>query len=160
MLRVAKMLERRAWYTQHPLRQTGGLPHHIYAKLEDKRASLDTLRELPASEVGALISNQRLALAVKQEVRRMVWLGVEVVAQPITRTVLRVNLTLTPSFEWSDRQHGGAEPWWLWVEDTENEHIYHKELWLLSKPMANQPQVRLCAPPRLWRSPNRAGAVR
>ena len=44
----------------------------------------------------------------------------------ITRTVLRVSLTLTAAFDWSTatRRHRAVLEW---VEDTENEHIY-KEL--------------------------------
>lgn len=54
-------------------------------------------------------------------------------AQPITRTVLRVMLTVTAAFEWRDRVHGGSEVFWIFVEDPDNEHIYHKEQWRLSK---------------------------
>ena len=53
--------------------------------------------------------------------------------QPITRTVLRVRLTVTPNFRWNDRVHGGTEPFWMWVEDPENNHIYHHEYFLISK---------------------------
>lgn len=35
---------------------------------------------------------------------------------------------------WNDRVHGGsAEPFWIWVEDPENNFIYHHEYFLLSK---------------------------
>ena len=27
--------------------------------------------------------------------------------------------------------HGSVEPWWIWVEDAENETIYHSEYFLL-----------------------------
>lgn len=57
-----------------------------------------------------------------------------VTVQPITRTVLKVQLTITPDFTWDDRIHGnGCEPWWLWVEDPENDVIYHSEYFLLLK---------------------------
>ena len=57
----------------------------------------------------------------------LVIIGVHPSAQPITSGILRVTLLLTPAFEWSDRIHGSVEPWWVWVEDGENEHIYHSE---------------------------------
>ena len=54
--------------------------------------------------------------------------------QPITRTVLRVRLTIKPEFQWDDRVHGStSEPWWIWVEDPDNNHIYHSEYFLLHK---------------------------
>ena len=54
--------------------------------------------------------------------------------QPITRTVLKVHLTITPDFEWHDKLHGSsAEPWWIWVEDAESNDMYHSEYFLLQK---------------------------
>ncbi len=58
--------------------------------------------------------------------KRLPRLEVEVAARPITRTVLRVTLTVTAAFEWADRYHGTMEPWWVWVEDAETASIYHK----------------------------------
>ena len=40
---------------------------------------------------------------------------------------------ITPVFEWNDKIHGTVEPWWIWVEDPDSEHIYHHETFLLSK---------------------------
>jgi activating signal cointegrator complex subunit 3 len=54
---------------------------------------------------------------------------------PITRTVLQVVLTITPDFVWKDKIHGTTDRWWIWVEDSENEHIYHSELFILTRKM-------------------------
>jgi hypothetical protein len=141
VLRLAKMLERRAWAHKSPLRQMGSLLPDVYAKIEARRASPETLRDMGVKEVGDLLSNHRSAAAVKAEASALPSLAIEVAAQPITRTVLRVTLTLTSDFDWRDRQHGGSEPFWIWVEDTETEQLYHKELWLLSKPLHREPQT-------------------
>ena len=53
--------------------------------------------------------------------------------QPITRGVLRINLSVTSSFRWIDRYHGGVESFWIWVEDGENEYVYHSEHLLITK---------------------------
>lgn len=29
--------------------------------------------------------------------------------------------------------HGSSEPFWIWVEDPENNHIYHSEYFILHK---------------------------
>jgi activating signal cointegrator complex subunit 3 len=47
---------------------------------------------------------------------------------PITRTVLRVQLTIKADFEWRERGHGQALRWLILVEDSANEHIYHSEV--------------------------------
>lgn len=36
-------------------------------------------------------------------------------------------------FNWSGRHHGGAEGFWLWVEDNENNRTYHNEYILFSR---------------------------
>lgn len=43
-----------------------------------------------------------------------------------------VNRFLSP--RWNDRVHGAtSEPFWIWVEDPESNHIYHHEYFLLTK---------------------------
>lgn len=44
---------------------------------------------------------------------------------------------MTPEFVWKDRHHGTSLRWWIFVEDSENDHIYHNELFTLTKKMAN-----------------------
>ncbi|CAL5401825.1 unnamed protein product [Camellia sinensis] len=53
--------------------------------------------------------------------------------QPITHTVLRVALTITPDFQWEDKVHGFVEPFWMVVEDNDGEYILHHEYFLLKK---------------------------
>ena len=141
VLRVSKSLEQRAWNFKHHLRQLGTLPFEIYDKLDAKRCHPDTLREMSVKEIGDLINNQRQAERVKAEAHQLPCLEVDVHAQPITRTVLRVTLTSRAAFDWVDRHHGGSEPFWIWVEDTENEHIYHKELFALAKAKKDEEHV-------------------
>ena len=71
---------------------------------------------------------------VKQCVNQFPSLSIVSNIQPVTRSVLRVRLTVTAEFEWNDKVHGGtSEPWWIWVEDPDNDHIYHHEYFLLLK---------------------------
>lgn len=53
--------------------------------------------------------------------------------QPITRTILRVRLQLTPDFTWSDRFHGLQQNFWVWIEDPDQRLILHSEYWTLTK---------------------------
>ena len=35
---------------------------------------------------------------------------------------------------WNDKVHGNAaEPFWIWVEDPESNHIYHSEYFMVHK---------------------------
>ena len=40
---------------------------------------------------------------------------------------------IEPTFQWNQRYHGHSEPFWIWIEDPENEHIYHSESYLLRR---------------------------
>ena len=53
--------------------------------------------------------------------------------------MLRVQLKIEATFQWKDRAHGNGMRWHIWVEDSENEHIYHSETWLLTKKMMHEP---------------------
>ena len=95
VLRVSKMLERRVWATQSPLRQLDGqVSADVFEKLESKRATPERLRDMGVREIGQLVSNQRQAAMVAWVAKRRPRLEVEVAARPITRTVLRVTLTV------------------------------------------------------------------
>lgn len=128
------MLERRAWRDiSHPLRQVAGFSQELALKLEESELDLDRLREMPDKEIGAALRAHRLGSVVAQAVATIPHLEVSANIAPITRSVLRVTLSLTPAFTWSDRHHGSVEPFWIWVEDGNNEHTYHSEYWLLHK---------------------------
>ncbi|CRL02261.1 CLUMA_CG015304, isoform A [Clunio marinus] len=56
---------------------------------------------------------------------------------PITRTVLRIRISITADFKWNDRVHGKtSESFWIWIEDPENNFIYHSEYFQLSRKQA------------------------
>ncbi|KAK2190751.1 hypothetical protein NP493_71g05055 [Ridgeia piscesae] len=134
LLQLSKIIERRLWGFENPLRQFTYLPVEILQKIEGRKLSLDMLRETSATDIGHLVHHVRMGSRVKQCVDQIPALGLEASIQPITRTVLRVRLELTPEFQWSDRVHGtGAEPFWVWVEDPENNHIYHSEYFMMHK---------------------------
>jgi activating signal cointegrator complex subunit 3 len=137
MLTLAKAVDLRVWPHQHALRQfqdSGALSADVLFKLEDKRATVDRLWDMSASEIGAMLRlNADLGARVRRCVEALPHLALEAAVQPITRSVLRVSVLLTPEFTWVDRHHGGAQRWLLWVEDPVNEHVYHSETFTVTK---------------------------
>ena len=83
-------------------------------KLEVNDISVDRVKELPADEVGALVHHHRMGGYLKKIASHLPQLSISAAVQPITRTVLRVHLTITADFVWSDKYHGTLEPWWIW----------------------------------------------
>ncbi|KAL6287766.1 hypothetical protein ACE6H2_012156 [Prunus campanulata] len=91
-LNLCKMVEKRMWGVQTPLRQFN-------------------------------------VLTVKLE---RIWIG-RAHAQPITCTVLKIELDITPDFQWDDKFHGYVEPFWVILEDNNGEYILHHEYFLLKQ---------------------------
>ncbi|KAM9353179.1 activating signal cointegrator 1 complex subunit 3 [Symphorus nematophorus] len=134
LLTLCKVIDKRLWGFAHPLRQFPNLSHVVLNRLEEKKLTVDKLREMRKDEIGHMLHHVNVGLSVKQCVHQIPSITMEASIQPITRTVLRVRLIVTPDFRWNDQVHGSVgEPWWLWVEDPINDHIYHSEYFLLQK---------------------------
>ena len=52
---------------------------------------------------------------------------------PINQSMIKLNVALTCDFEWNTKYHGGTQSFWLLVEDSENERIYHHDNILINK---------------------------
>jgi activating signal cointegrator complex subunit 3 len=88
------------------------------------------------ADIGALVRHPAAGERIQALVDGYPYLTLQAALAPITRTVLRISLTITPAFEWRDKAHGAGLRWWVWVEDTASENLYHSELWTLTKKMA------------------------
>lgn len=57
--------------------------------------------------------------------------------------MLRACVRCQADFEWRDNVHGSSQRWLLWVEDQDNEYMYHSETVIMTKKQAKQcPLVR------------------
>ncbi|KAJ8682588.1 hypothetical protein QAD02_018380 [Eretmocerus hayati] len=134
VLSMAKMLELQQWDHMSALRQFYCLPHEVLSKIEDRSLSIEKLKEMSVMEIGHLLRNQKYAALVKKCCEEFPSLEFDAVLQPITRTVLRIRLQIMPDFKWNDRVHGkNSEAFWLWIEDPDNNYIYHYETVQLTK---------------------------
>ncbi|XP_038724943.1 DExH-box ATP-dependent RNA helicase DExH14 isoform X2 [Tripterygium wilfordii] len=142
MLEYCKAVDRQIWPHQHPLRQFDKeVSAEILRKLEERGANLDRLQEMQEKDIGALIRYAPGGRLVKQYLGYFPWIQLSATVSPITRTVLKVDLLITPEFIWKDRFHGVAQRWWILIEDSENDHIYHSDLFTLTKRMVRgEPQ--------------------
>ncbi|XP_071957193.1 activating signal cointegrator 1 complex subunit 3-like [Antedon mediterranea] len=134
LLILSKTVDKRLWPWENPLRQFPILSADILRKLEDKNLTIDRIKDMQPNEVGHMVHHVRMGKIIKQCVQQIPSIDIDASIQPITRSVLRVQLKIRAEFQWNDKVHGtGSEPWWIWVEDPENNHIYHSEYFLLLK---------------------------
>ncbi|TVU47946.1 hypothetical protein EJB05_07564 [Eragrostis curvula] len=117
LLEYCKAVDRKIWPHLHPLRQFDrDLSPQILWKLEERNVDLDRLYEMEENEIGALIRFSHQGKLVKQYVGYFPYVNLYATVSPITRTVLKVDLNITPEFVWKDRYHGMSERWWIIVE--------------------------------------------
>jgi len=132
-LRLVLMVNKRMWSSQTPLRQMKGLAPDVLTKIEKKDLHWERFYDLKASELGELIRNPKLGKTIHRLVHQFPRLELAAHVQPITRSVLKVDLTITPDFQWEDKLHGYVEPFWIIMEDCDGENILHYEYFLLKK---------------------------
>ncbi|GFZ10594.1 U5 small nuclear ribonucleoprotein helicase [Actinidia rufa] len=132
-LNLCKMVSKRMWSVQTPLRQFHGIPNEILMKLEKKDIAWDRYYDLSSQELGELIRFPKMGRTLHKFIHQFPKLNLAAHVQPIARTVLRVELTITTDFQWEDKVHGFVEPFWVIVEDNDGEYILHHEYFLLKK---------------------------
>ncbi|KAI9005728.1 Sec63 Brl domain-containing protein [Hyaloraphidium curvatum] len=139
ILALCKSVDKRMWRFENFLAQFD-VPYEIITKLEEKPqgSQLEALRDMDTAELGAWIRHKKYAGTLKRMVSEFPRLDLEVSVAPITRTVLRISLDVTPDFLWNDRVHGGAEPFWIWVEDGEQVSLLHSEYLVIQKKQSRQ----------------------
>lgn len=144
-LEFARASESRVWPFQHPLLQFAHgvakgecaiVQSEVVARLEDlgEEAELHTIRSMDRTALASALKSPKYASNVLRAASAVPTMEItEASVAPITRTVLRITVVLMPTFVWRDGIHGGAESWWIWVEDHEHERIYHSERLYLPK---------------------------
>ncbi|KAL0656836.1 hypothetical protein Bca4012_077420 [Brassica carinata] len=132
-LNLSKMVGKRMWSVQTPLRQFHGIPNEILMKLEKKDLVWERYYDLSSQELGELIRSPKMGRPLHKFIHQFPKLVLAAQVQPITRTVLRVELTITPDFQWDEKIHKYVEPFWIIVEDNDCEKILHHEYFLLKK---------------------------
>ena len=136
-LALCKMVQRRMWPSQTPLRQFDGVPADVLSRLEKKDVPWDRLYDMTPQELGELVRAPRMGKALHKLVHHFPKLELAAQLMPLTRSLLKVDLTITPDFAWDDRSHGFVELFWIIVEDSDSERVLHSEMFLLKKRNVN-----------------------
>ena len=150
-LDVAKAIERRLWPHESPFAQLNGSPDDRFSqgrpraprvlspemlwKLDEKNLSLSRLKDMSAGEIGAILRHPSAGSRVMHALRMFPDVRLDAVIQPITRSVLRISLTVRINFDWAHSLHGNALRWLILVEDSDNEFVYHSETLMMTKKM-------------------------
>jgi pre-mRNA-splicing helicase BRR2 len=131
-LNFANMVAYRIWRSQTPLRQFKNVPEVVARKLE-RKADIEWSRyyDLTPSDLGELVGVPKMGRVLHKLVHQFPRLELSAHIQPITRSLLRVELTLVPTFEFDVRVHGYVQLFHVMVEDVNGETILHHEMFSL-----------------------------
>ena len=136
-LNMCKMVGRRMWLNQTPLRQFEGIPADTLRRLEQKDIPWERYYDLTPQQLGEHVRNPKLGKALHKLVHHFPRLEIAAQLLPLTRSLIKIDLTLTPDFAWDDSSHGFVEAFWIIVEDSDSEMILHSETFLLRKQMCD-----------------------
>ena len=141
LLRFAKSVDHQIWWFQTPLRHFDELNESNFSAIEnrlggngyDSFASALSLLDMQPREVGDLARFSKGGSKVQSLIQKLPNVDIECKVQPVTSNVLRFRMTFTPMFEWHGRWHGGAQSFWMWVEDGDSAKLYHCETILFQR---------------------------
>lgn len=141
-LSLCKMIERRTWGSQSPLRQFPGIPEVIIRKLEkNSDIAWDRYYDLKPLDLGEMVKIPKMGKTLHKYVHMFPKLELSAHFQPITRSLLMIDLTITPDFQFDSQVHDYAQLFWVMVEDVNGERILHHESFILRKQYSTEPHV-------------------
>jgi len=142
-LTICQMIERRTWLSQSPLRQFGAIPEVLIRKLE-KSGDIPWERyyDLKAQDLGEMVKIPKMGKTLHKYVHMFPRCELNAQVLPITRSLLKVHLTITPDFQFEQSVHDGAVMFHVIVEDGDGENVlYHETLTLTAKHAAQEQHV-------------------
>ncbi|VDL83323.1 unnamed protein product, partial [Nippostrongylus brasiliensis] len=141
VLSLCKMVTVRQWQSLNPLHQFKKIPTEIVRSIDKRNYSFERLYDLDQHQLGELIRMPKMGKPLYKFIRQFPKLEMTTLIQPITRTTLRIELTITPDFQWDEKVHGSAEGFWIFVEDVDGELILHHEYFLLKQKFCTEEHV-------------------
>lgn len=141
-LSFSKMIDHRIWQSQSPLRQFRNIPDVVSRKLE-RKSDIEWSRyfDLTPSDLGELVGVPKMGRTLHKLVHQFPKIDISGHVQPITRSMLRVELTLVPDFEFDIKIHGYSLLFHLIVEDVNGDIILHHDSFSLKRSSVDEEQT-------------------
>ncbi|SPQ96759.1 Sec63 Brl domain [Plasmodiophora brassicae] len=129
LLAFCKMIDKRMWDFETPLRQfPSAINMELAHQIEERGLTFSRIIELGTAELGELLPSRGQGSVVKKMARCVPRLFIEWRIQPINHTVCRVHLDLRPDFHWAERFHGYVQIFRLLAFESDSfEGVHHAE---------------------------------
>lgn len=132
-LDLCKMVEKRLWLSNSPFRQFPNVPTDVIKRTEASQFPWIKYFDLESpAEVGQVLRLDNRGAMVYQMLQEFPRLKIEARFRPVTPTLLRIELAVTPDFtQWDRSIHGTSESYLLIVEDSDGENILYSDYFIL-----------------------------
>lgn len=150
-LAMSNMVAHRIWKSQSPLRQFKNVPEVVARKLE-RKSDIEWARypDLTSSDLGELVGVPKMGRVLHKLVHQFPRLEISAAQiQPITRSLLRIDLTLVPAFQFDVNIHGFVQLFHVFVEDVNCETILHHEFFSLKSTTSEEEHALVFSVPIL-----------
>ena len=118
--------------SQSPLRQFQGIPEIVIRKLEkNSDITWDKYNDLTAADFGEMVKMPKLGKSIHKYVHMVPKLVVTSQILPITRSLLKIDLTIMADFQYDVAVHDFSQMFWIMVEDNDGERLLHYESFIL-----------------------------
>lgn len=113
------------WPFDHPLGQcnlSAEILYNVSQFIDDM--SLNEISDSSAAQLGKLIKmNERNGQMVKTAARLLPRFQLQCKVRPLSTNILLAEVRAERRFNWDSKAHGGAQAFWLWVADAEDNLI-------------------------------------
>ena len=138
MHEMALAFEQQCWPSWHPLYQFKAFCYKdrnraVLDKIERKNLTLERMRDMSDRDLGDMIHDRKAVEPIRKMLAKIPSISITAQVQPITRTIVRICADITVDVHWGTKDAGGGEPFWIWVQDSENDKIYHCESFLVGR---------------------------
>lgn len=140
-LNLCKMVERRIWLSQSPIRQFRGVPETIVRKLEKKEIAWDRYYDLKPQDLAELVKLPKMGQRLHRLVHQIPRVELSAHVQPVSRGLLRIELIITPDFQFDPKVHDHSQLFHVFVEDVDGDRILHHEPFSLLHTYAEEEHV-------------------
>jgi pre-mRNA-splicing helicase BRR2 len=141
-LSICKMVEKRIWGSQSPLRQFGSIPEVIIRKLEkNSELTWERYYDLKPQDLGEMVKIPKMGKSLHKYVHMFPKLELNASISPITRSLLKIELSIKPDFQFDFNSHEFAQLFWIIIEDCDGEKVLHHETFTLRMQYATDEHV-------------------
>ncbi|KAG0662889.1 DEIH-box ATPase [Maudiozyma exigua] len=149
LLTLSKCIDRKMWVTNSPLRQYQKCPIEVIRKAESSNLQWNEYLSLQSpSQTGYAIRLEKYGKLIFDLIQRFPKLKMDCVTQPITPSLLKFQLEITPNWIWDESLHGSTESFLILVEDLAGSEILYSDT-ILIRPDAMNKEIILDFPVQL-----------